>query len=93
MKVYSNDRTGERTLDRMRITIKMPEDAKFGAIARFEKPTLYEGPFDYEFCEAHIQFEDSSEIDLMIKALQNLREEAGMSIGKFVINQVDRNRW
>ena len=76
MKVYSNNRTGERTLDRMRITIKVPGDEKFGVIARFEKPTRYNVPYpyDHEFCEGHIQFEDLSEIEMMIGALQKLQE-------------------
>ncbi len=76
MKVYSNNRIGERTLDRMRITIKVPGDEKFGVIARFEKPTRYNVPYpyDHEFCEGHIQFEDLSEIEMMIGALQKLQE-------------------
>ena len=86
-KVYSNNRIGERTLDRMRITIKVPGDEKFGVIARFEKPTRYNVPYpyDHEFCEGHIQFEDLSEIEMMIGALQKLQEVAATNIGKFVI--------
>lgn len=87
MKVYSNNRIGERTLDRMRITIKVPGDEKVGVIARFEKPTRYNVPYpyDHEFCEGHIQFEDLSEIEMMIGALQKLQEVAATNIGKFVI--------
>lgn len=87
MKVYSNNRTGEKTLDRMIITIKVPGDEKFGVIVCFEKPTRYNVPYpyDHEFCEGHIQFEDLSEIEMMIGALQKLQEVAATNIGKFVI--------
>lgn len=89
MKVYSNNRTGERTLDRMRITIKVPGDEKFGVIARFEKPTRYNVPYpyDHEFSEAQIDFEDSFEIEMMIRALQKLQEAVVTNVGKFVIEE------
>lgn len=88
MKVYSDDRTGKKTLNQMRITINVPGDEKFRVIARFEKPTRYNVPYPYdnEFGEAHIQFEDLSEIEMMIGALQKLQEVAATNIGKFVIS-------
>ena len=87
MRIYSNDKRGQNTLDRMKITISMPGNEKFGVIARFEKPTRYnvQYPYDHEFCEGHIQFEDLSEIEMMIGALQKLQEVAATNIGKFVI--------
>lgn len=92
MKVYSNNRTGERTLDRMRITIKVPGDEKFGVISHFEKPTVYNAPYpyDHEFCEAQIDFEDSYEIEMMIGALRKLHEAVVASAGKFVISSEEK---
>lgn len=37
MKVYSNNRTGEKTLDRMRITIKVPGDEKLQKYLKSEE--------------------------------------------------------
>lgn len=88
MKVYSSDRYGEKTLDRMKITIRVPGDEKFGVIANFEKLSIYHAPhpYDHEFCEAKIEFEDSFEIERMISALQKLQEAVIASVGKFVIS-------
>lgn len=88
MRIYSNDKRGQNTLDRMKITISMPGNEKFGIISRFEKPTVYNAPYpyDHEFCEAQIDFEDSYEIEMMIGALRKLHEAVVANAGKFVIS-------
>lgn len=82
MRIYSNDKRGQNTLDRMKITISMPGNEKFGIISRFEKPTVYNAlyPYDYEFCEALIDF----------GALRKLHEAVVASAGKFVISSEEK---
>ena len=41
MRIYSNNRRGENTLDRMKITIRVPGNEKFGIITHFERPSVH----------------------------------------------------
>ena len=89
MRIYSNNRRGENTLDRMKITIRVPGNEKFGIITHFERPSVHNAPYtyDHEFSEAQIDFEDSFEIEMMIRALQKLQEAVVTNVGKFVIEE------
>ena len=62
MRIYSNNRRGENTLDRMKITIRVPGNEKFGIITHFERPSVHNAPYtyDHEFSEAQIDFDDQS---------------------------------